>query len=183
MPLAPVHIGPVQTEPGGAATLPRCFRPRAADTGTPQINALCGLPAFVLKLGTREAAASLALEFAILTATRSGEVIGVKWSKIDLAKAVWTNPASRMKAGKEHRVPLSQRAIEILEITGKDKRISVFWQRWPQALSGGHDDAASSHEGRLHREWLPQRIPGLGRRVHRLFPRGLRNSARACDRK
>jgi integrase len=59
--------------------------------------------------------AALALEFTILTAARSGEVIGARWSEVDLAKAIWTVAAERMKAGKEHRVPLSERAVEILE--------------------------------------------------------------------
>lgn len=73
------------------------------------------LPAFMTKLRDREAVAALALEFAILTAARTGEVIGATWDEIDLAAAVWTVPAARMKAGKEHRVPLSPRAVEILE--------------------------------------------------------------------
>ena len=57
----------------------------------------------------------LALEFLILTATRSGEVRGAEWSEVDLAKAEWTIPADRMKAAAEHRVPLTQRMMEILE--------------------------------------------------------------------
>ncbi len=73
------------------------------------------LPAFMGKLREREALAALALEFAILTAARTGEVIGATWDEVDLDKAIWTIPADRMKAGKEHRVPLSPRAIEILE--------------------------------------------------------------------
>jgi integrase len=73
------------------------------------------VPAFVADLGEREALAALALEFVILTAARSGEVIGARWGEVDLAKAVWTVPAERMKAGREHRVPLSPRAVGILE--------------------------------------------------------------------
>lgn len=73
------------------------------------------IPAFVGLLHKREAVAALALEFAILTAARTGEVIGAKWDEVDLDKATWTIPASRMKAGKEHRVPLSARAVEILK--------------------------------------------------------------------
>jgi integrase len=49
---------------------------------------------------------SFALEFAILTAARSGEVLGARWSEVDLEARVWTIPAGRMKAGREHRVPL-----------------------------------------------------------------------------
>ena len=59
--------------------------------------------------------AALALEFTILTAARSGEVIGATWAEVDLDKAIWTIPADRMKAAKEHRVPLSPRAVAILE--------------------------------------------------------------------
>lgn len=73
------------------------------------------IPEFVGKLRDREAVAALALEFAILTAARSGEVIGATWAEVDLGKAIWTIPAGRMKAGKEHRVPLSPRAVEILK--------------------------------------------------------------------
>lgn len=55
--------------------------------------------------------------FLILTAARAGEVFGATWGEIDLKAKVWTVPANRMKAGKEHRVPLTSRAIEILEDT------------------------------------------------------------------
>lgn len=73
------------------------------------------LPAFLADLRKREAVAALALQFTILTAARTGEVTGAKWDEVDLTAAVWTVPADRMKAGKEHRVPLSPRAVEILE--------------------------------------------------------------------
>ena len=72
-------------------------------------------PTFIAELRGRTALAALALEFLILTAARSGEVLGATWGEIDLTKAVWTIPAVRMKAGKDHRVPLSARAVEILE--------------------------------------------------------------------
>jgi integrase len=73
------------------------------------------IPAFMMGLGNRDATAARALEFAILTATRTGEVIGAKWSEIDLVGKVWTTAADRMKSGREHRVPLSKAALEILE--------------------------------------------------------------------
>jgi len=63
------------------------------------------LPAFIGDLRKRRATASLALEFAILTAARSGEVLGARWNELDLDRAVWTVPAERMKAGREHRIP------------------------------------------------------------------------------
>jgi integrase len=59
--------------------------------------------------------ASLALQFCILTATRTGEVLGARWSEIDLDARVWSIPAARTKAGREHRVPLCDRATEIVE--------------------------------------------------------------------
>jgi integrase len=59
--------------------------------------------------------AARALEFAILTAARNGEALGATWAEIDIQARVWTVPASRMKAGKEHRVPLSDAALRVLE--------------------------------------------------------------------
>lgn len=69
---------------------------------------------FITDLRQREATAALALELCILAAARSGEVLGMQWSEVDLSKKVWTVPAERMKAGREHRVPLSSRAMAIL---------------------------------------------------------------------
>jgi integrase len=73
------------------------------------------LPAFLASLRTREATAARALEFLILTAARTGEVIGARWNEIDLHDKTWTVPAARMKAQREHRVPLSARAVAILQ--------------------------------------------------------------------
>jgi integrase len=74
------------------------------------------LPAFMSDLQTRQVSAAPALEFAILTAARSGEVLGARWEEFDLDRAVWTVPSRRMKGGREHRVPLSQRALEIVKV-------------------------------------------------------------------
>jgi len=73
------------------------------------------VPAFIADLRDRHATAALALEFAILTAARSGEARGATWAEIDLKFKVWTVPASRMKAGREHRVPLSASALSVLD--------------------------------------------------------------------
>ena len=70
--------------------------------------------ALIAKLREREATSALALELCILTAARSGEILGMRWPEIDLDKKTWTVPAARMKAGREHRVPLSPRAVAIL---------------------------------------------------------------------
>jgi integrase len=70
--------------------------------------------AFVASLRSQEGHAVRALEFLILTAGRTGEVIGARWNEINLAEEVWIVPASRMKAGREHRIPLSAPAIKLL---------------------------------------------------------------------
>ncbi len=74
------------------------------------------MPAFMANLQVRETTAALALEFAILTAARSSEVLGARWDEFDLNRAVWTVPSQRMKSGREHRVPLSQRALKIVKV-------------------------------------------------------------------
>jgi integrase len=73
------------------------------------------IPKFLGKLREVESIHALALEFLVLTAARSGEVLGATWEEIDIDAQVWVIPASRMKAGLEHRVPLSARALAILE--------------------------------------------------------------------
>jgi integrase len=73
------------------------------------------LPAFLANLRARAAVASRALEFLVLTAARTGEVIGARWAEIDMVDKAWTVPAGRMKADREHRVPLSPRAVAILK--------------------------------------------------------------------
>jgi integrase len=72
------------------------------------------LPLFIAQLHARLSVPRLALEFLILTAARSGEVRGAKWNEIDLEAKLWTIPASRMKVGKEHVVPLSAAVIDVL---------------------------------------------------------------------
>lgn len=70
--------------------------------------------AFMERLRAMPGQGSLALQFVILTAARSGEVRGMTWAEVDLQSGVWTVPAGRMKAGKEHRVPLSDAALALL---------------------------------------------------------------------
>jgi integrase len=73
------------------------------------------VPGFLANLRQREAVAALALEFTILNASRSGEVLGARWDEIDRKTKLWIVPPTRMKGGREHRVPLSPRALEILD--------------------------------------------------------------------
>jgi integrase len=77
------------------------------------------LPSFMTRLRGREAPSARALEFLILTATRGGETRGARWSEFDFDKKVWTIPAERMKSKRPHRVPLTPRMLEILEICRK----------------------------------------------------------------
>jgi integrase len=77
---------------------------------------------FMAELRKQEGTAAFALELLILTASRTGEVIGARWSEIDLQKRLWTVPAERIKAGREHRVPLSAPAIAVLREAAKLRR-------------------------------------------------------------
>jgi integrase len=72
------------------------------------------MPEFLAALRDRQGMAARALEFAALTAARTGEVLGARWGEIDLDAKVWTVPAGRMKAGREHRVPLSDAGLAVL---------------------------------------------------------------------
>jgi integrase len=73
------------------------------------------LPSFMAELRSQQGAAPRALEFAILTAARSGEAFGARWGEIDTAEKAWLVPGSRMKSGRAHRVPLAPRGMEIIE--------------------------------------------------------------------
>jgi integrase len=78
------------------------------------------MPEFTADLRQRESISARALEFTILCAARTNETIGAMWSEIDLKEKIWTVPAERMKAGRIHRVPLSDRAVQILAALPKD---------------------------------------------------------------
>ena len=80
-----------------------------------------------VRTSTADASTRLAFEFMVLTAARAGEVRGATWNEVDLDTGTWTVPASRMKARKEHRVPLSDRAMEVLrEAEGLDRTGLIF---------------------------------------------------------
>lgn len=87
------------------------------------------LPQFMKRLAKVEGVAARALEFTILTVARTSEVIGAVWSEIDLVKKVWIIPAERMKADREHRIPLSAPAIAILEAMHA-RWLEVDARRW-----------------------------------------------------
>jgi integrase len=83
--------------------------------------------AFMIELRKVEGVAARALELTILTAARAGETIGATWNEIELDTRTWTVPGARMKAGREHRVPLSDRAVEVLRsLPREDNNRNVF---------------------------------------------------------
>lgn len=83
------------------------------------------VPAFICLLRERKSMAARALEMTILCASRSGEVLGARWSEFDLEAAIWTVPAQRMKAGRQHRVPLSAPALELVR-TASEARTGAY---------------------------------------------------------
>lgn len=85
------------------------------------------LPGLMIELRGRQGVSAKALEFLILSAARTGEVIGAKRDEFDFEGKVWTVPASRMKAGREHRVPLSDPAIELLRAVPTEKNNSFMF--------------------------------------------------------
>ena len=95
--------------------------------------------AFVRALRRQEGTAPLAFEFLILTAARTSEVVGARWDEFDQKKAVWTIPASRIKAGREHRVPLSAPALAILPKvkTARDNEAELNGVASEYIFSGG----------------------------------------------
>ena len=123
---------------------------------------------FIAALRRRDGIASLALEFAILTAARTGEIIGARWAEIDLEAKVWTVPASRMKNGREHRVPLSVEALAVLTKVSKgEPEEFVFAGRKKRPLSNmaflmllrrmGHDKLTGHGFRSTFRDWAAER--------------------------
>jgi integrase len=104
--------------------------PSPAKIAAPQHHAALPyqeLPALMAELRSRDSLSARALELTILCATRTSETIGASWDEINLKDRTWTVPASRMKAGKEHKIPLSNRAIEVLRgISRRGTRIFPF---------------------------------------------------------
>lgn len=122
------------------------------------------VPAFAetLRAGPHNVTRAL-LEFLILTAVRSGEARGAMWDEIDLDTQVWTVPAGRMKAKIAHRVPLSDRAVEIVAAVWS----SVSLAARPRAQRHGADEVSARPEGQEQRA----RANSYGARLSRLVPR------------
>lgn len=99
--------------------------PRKLSRGHHSAMPYAQTPAFVTRLQGSEAIAARALEFLILNASRSGEVLNAVWPEVDFGSRVWSVPAHRMKGGQEHQVPLSEQALSILQPL-HDLRVSDF---------------------------------------------------------
>lgn len=94
------------------------------------------VPAHVAALRTQDLMSARALEFTILTAARTSETLRARWSEFDLDQAVWTVPAERMKAGREHRVPLSKAVLQLLVDLGPGEGIVFPARGGEKPLSG-----------------------------------------------
>ena len=107
--------------------------------------------AFMAELRMREGIAARALEFTVLCASRTGETIGAQWDEIDLKAKTWTVPADRIKGGREHRVPLSDAALNILKELPTEKS-NRFVFIGPKAGGGLSNMGMASVLGRMGRK-------------------------------
>jgi integrase len=115
---------------------------------------------FVQHLRQKDGISPKALEFAILTACRSGEIFGATWQEIDLKNKVWTIPKERMKAEKEHRVPLSEPAIELLKSIQTEIEPQSYIFPAPRTGSMLSDMSLTTLIKRMHEQKLKEN--GLG---------------------
>lgn len=108
------------------------------------------LPYFMADLRTQTATSAQALKLALLTATRTVEIVQARWGEVDLEKRIWTIPADRMKAGKEHDVPLSDQAVEVLKskyVEGVANDAFIFSARKDKPLSSAAMEAVLDRLG------------------------------------
>jgi integrase len=124
---------------------------------------------FIRHLQTKNGVAAKALEFTILTACRSGEIFGATWNEIDLESKVWTIPKERMKAGKEHQVPLSDAALSVLDSLKVYKGLSQYIFNAPR---GGmlSDMAITALIRRMHTDQIAKNGVGyIDPKQHRII--------------
>lgn len=151
---------------------------KVANEGNHPALTLEDAPRWFADLQRREGFGARALEFAALTATRSQEVRGALWDEIDLDKALWIIPAARMKMDKEHRVPLSARAVELLQALPKLEGNPLVF---PAARGGQLSDMTlSATMKRMHESDISQGGTGYLDRVSKrpAVPHGLRSTFR-----
>jgi integrase len=127
------------------------------------------VPAFMAQLAERDGMGARALEFLILTAARSGEASGAKWSEIDLEAKLWTVPPHRMKGGREHRVPLSDRAVALLQALPREGHFVFAGERKGTSVAATAMSNLLGRMGRLNitahgfrssfRDWAAEHTP------------------------
>ena len=115
---------------------------------------------FIQDLRQKKGISPKALEFAILTACRSGEIFGAKWQEIDFKNKVWIIPKERMKADKEHRVPLSEQAIELLKSIQTDIEPQSYIFPAPRTGSMLSDMSLTTLIKRMHEQKLKENSLG-----------------------
>ena len=151
---------------------------KVATEGNHPALALDDAPRWFAALQSREGFGARALELLALTATRSQEVRGAQWDEIDLDKALWVIPGARMKMGKEHRVPLSARAVALLKALPRLEGNPLVF---PAARGGMLSDMTlSATMKRMHEAEILQGNTGFLDRVSKraAVPHGLRSSFR-----
>jgi integrase len=152
------------------------------------------LPEFLTKLRDQGGIAARALEFTILTAARTGEAIGARRSEFNIREKLWTIPAERMKAGKEHRVPLSDRALELVATQAEADNDFVFpGGRRGQPLSNmamlkllqrtGRDDLTVHGFRSTFRDWASERTNFPGEVVEMALAHAIDSKTEAAYRR
>jgi integrase len=150
------------------------------------------VPGFMRELHGQDGIAARALEFAILTAARAGEVFGARWDEIDMAAAVWTVPPERMKGGRVHRVPLSDPARAVLAATGTTAGFAFAAERSkplpPKAMRAllermGRADATPHGFRSTFRDWAAERTDFAGEVIEMALAHAVRNKAEAAYRR
>lgn len=151
------------------------------------------LPAFMVDLHGRPGSAARALELTILTALRTGEAIGAKWGEIDFATKTWTVPAARMKANREHRVPLCDRAVSILQNLPRENEFLFPGERAGKPLSNmamlqtlkrmGRDDVTVHGFRSTLRDWAAERTSFANHVVEMALAHTIGNKVEAAYRR
>ena len=134
------------------------------------------VPAFMARLRTEQGTSARALEFVVLTGVRVSEAVGAQWSEIDFKQGVWNVPAERIKTRQPHRVPLSPRALAILNDMRGGHAKWVFPGRFDSAPCSDNMilKRAAPARGRCrHRAWLPRLVPHMGSGAHSIRRRRL----------
>jgi integrase len=146
------------------------------------------------ELSSREGISARALEFTILTAARTSEALGARWLEIDLNSAVWTIPAERMKAGKEHQVPLSKQVRAILDSLPRERGGYVFPGAKPKSplsnmamlelLRGMRGDGLTVHGFRsTFRDWAGDRTHYAREVIEHALAHRIKDKAEASYRR